>query len=95
MQLPAAPAVVVAPAAGAPPLSAPVQADAKSLPAPPETKAGAAQPVDRIEFMVSDVRAELRSINRKLGCLIVVLVVAVVAGIAAAVVLINQMGRVL
>src|SRR5215475_12804108 len=69
MQLPAAPPVVIAPAATAPPMSAPLPPDGRTVIAQPETKAGAAQPVDRIEFMVSDVRVDLRSINRKLGCL--------------------------
>src|SRR5262245_49510626 len=64
MQLPPAPPVVITPAAEP---SAPVSAPAQ----PEATKTLIAQPVDRIEFMVSDVRAELRSINRKFGCLIV------------------------
>jgi hypothetical protein len=93
MQLPGAPPVVITPAAAASPVSASLPPDPTTVAARPEIKPGAAEPVDRIEFMVSDVRVELRSINRKLSCLIVVFVFAVVAGIAAAVILINLAGR--
>jgi hypothetical protein len=90
MQLPAAPPVVIAPAAEATP---PASAASSTPPQSEATKTLVAQPVDRIEFMVSDVRAELRSINRKFGCLIVLFVLALAAGITAAVILINQAGR--
>ena len=93
MQLPGTPPVVMATAIAPAPTSAPAEPEVKATFARPETKLDAAQPVDRIEFMVSDVRAELRSINRKLGCLIVVFVLAVVAGVVAAMILINQAGR--
>jgi hypothetical protein len=93
MQLPAAPPAIVAPVPGPVPISTPLQPEANTGVPRPETKIDPAQSVDRIEFMVSDVRAELRSINRKLGCLIVVFVFAVVAGIVAAVVLIHQAAR--
>src|SRR3954468_7822344 len=49
---------------------------ASGLPAPLpipqdlEPKPRPARPVERIESMVSDVRAELRTLNRRVGCLI-------------------------
>ena len=98
MQLPAAPPLVIAPAAGFDKLTtgevtAPASPHVSAATQPEATKPLVAEPVDRIEFMVSDIRAELRSINRKFGCLIVLFVLALAAGIAAAVILINQAGR--
>src|SRR5215470_8334738 len=66
MQLPPGPPIVMATAMAPPPISAPAETETKTVVARPETKLDVAQPVDRIEFMVSDVRVELRSINRKL-----------------------------
>ena len=63
-----------------------------SVPAPQplEAKPRPAKSVDRIEFMVSDVRAELRTLNRRLGCLIAFLAIVAIIGLAAAYVLLNR-----
>lgn len=50
----------------------------------PEARPRPTRPIERIESMVSDVRAEMRAINRKLGCLIAIVVVIAIAGCVAA-----------
>jgi hypothetical protein len=57
---------------------------------PPDTKARPTKSVDRIESMVSDVRAELRTLNRRLGCLIGLIVVVAALGLAAGYFLLHQ-----
>jgi hypothetical protein len=61
-----------------------------ATPQPPETKPRPTKSVDRIESMVSDVRAELRTLNRRLGCLIGLVFVAAVLGLGAAYYLLHQ-----
>jgi hypothetical protein len=59
-------------------------------PRPPEPKPLPTKSIDRIESIVSDVRAELRTLNRRLGCLIAFFVVVAIIGFATAIVLFNR-----
>jgi hypothetical protein len=59
-------------------------------PTPLEKKPRPTRSVDRIESMVSDVRAELRTLNRRLGCLIGLVAVVAAIGLAAAYFLFHQ-----
>jgi hypothetical protein len=52
-------------------------------PQPAEPKPRQAKSADRIESIVSDVRAELRTLNSRIGCLIVLFLIAAIIGIAA------------
>ena len=61
-----------------------------TTPQPPETKPRPARSVDRIESIASDVRAELRTLNRRLGCLIGLVVVVAALGFAAGFFLLHQ-----
>ena len=49
-----------------------------------------AKPVERIESMISDVRAELRTLNRRVGCLMAFFVLIAILGFAAAFVLLDR-----
>jgi hypothetical protein len=59
-------------------------------PQPLETKPRPTRSVDRIESIASDVRAELRTLNRRLGCLIGLVVIIAALGITAAYLLFRQ-----
>jgi hypothetical protein len=74
--------IPTAPAAGAPPQL--------TTPQPLETKPRPTRSVDRIESIASDVRAELRTLNRRLGCLIGLVVIVAALGSAAAFFLLHQ-----
>jgi hypothetical protein len=59
----------------------------------PETKSSPTTSVDRIESIASDIRAELRTLNRRLGCLIGLVVIIAALGITAAYLLFHQVSQ--
>ena len=60
------------------------------IPQPPQPNSRPAKSMDRIESIVSDVRAELRTLNRRLGCLIAFFIIVAVIGFGTAIVLFNR-----
>jgi uncharacterized Zn finger protein (UPF0148 family) len=88
VQIPSTPMTPVVPATSASDAAAPV-----ATPQPLASKPRPTRSVDRIESIVSDVRAELRTLNRRLGCLIGLVVVVAALGFAAAFYLLHQATR--
>jgi hypothetical protein len=59
----------------------------------PATTPSPTTSVDRIESIASDIRAELRTLNRRLGCLIILIAVVAAIGFFGAYTLLHGIGQ--